>query len=461
MVSGNPQSINKKLLIAKSSEPSRAAFDGELSALSEYDLSLLNDLLPFENKDSVQGMTNFGDFPLSIEKNGTHGVIENSNLVFRAIKNLEPLESIEFVDAIDLHLKGVRLTLKSSKDEESLGKQVLCVLDTRQCVGAPASDTAEEKANLSINSSQADPGISGKLKFWDNTRLITSAEHPLEEMGGFKSELDLQEGSRTYLYTSAEGVAVQASAALPQAKIASNPQAGSTELVIHLKDVFNLKTDAEAKAWLYANSTEYAGNYRKFKFVMGNNLYFESGELVITNRLSQKLSADFAQAPGAPKNGAKDLPQVLQPKNARPLQMKSTSETEAKQSVVTAEASQKLSASFFEKQQDTLTAASVEKIKLLLQGLADQSPLISQIEISGQSADLNLSTRRADSIAAALIANGMPKEQVKVLPSLQSAEESVFLVIALKAAGTDAADQAKLNETAKELEEKLQNLFAI
>jgi len=223
--------------------------DGELQPYSKYDLSELSSKRPFVN--SVNGIREIGD-PSLVDPSTQIGFVSNANLVFRAIVPVPAKGNIQSILNFELVLKGLRIydPKGSSLNERDFSGQALCIADTMVCSGQAADE--------------ADPFTAIKAK----------------------KILDYGENGAVFEGEGTDGK--------------------TSEVSIDLKKVFHLEnlSTAELVDWIYANSTEYADpGYRKFRFVMADNVFVESGHLLLQFQSNQQM---VDQVAGAPKHGATD-----------------------------------------------------------------------------------------------------------------------------------------------------------
>jgi hypothetical protein len=266
--------------------------DGKLLPLSVYDLKQANKIFAFNDAANNTARSTIGSPTFSTGTSSHDGYVTNSNLVFRAIKLVPTTAStIQSVSSFKLVLRGVTVYAAADQVETVIGKQILCILDTKNCAGGKqdASDT-----NLNAN-------------FW-KVAAPTLVASTFLNANDFQSLLPVGTDV-VYSY--------QGSSALPAPSAAPSvsPTSSATvipELTIDLQKLFNI-ADADMPAWIFKNSTVFdsTGNYRKFQFELGNNIYAREGqlELVINNASTTNL-IENATAMVNPVNGVKDLNQA-------------------------------------------------------------------------------------------------------------------------------------------------------
>jgi|GEM_PF-2646143 len=216
--------------------------DGELQPYSKYDLSELGPKI-----GKVNPIREIGD-PSLIDQSTQIGFTRDSSLVFRAIVPVPSKANIQSILNFELVLKGLRIydPKGSSLKERDFSGQNLCIADTALC--------SDQVANAD------------------------------DEFAKVKAEKILDYGQNGAVFE-AKG------------------ENGSISL--DLKKVFHLESlsTAELVDWIYANSTEYAEpGYRKFRFVMANNVFLESGQLLLQFESAQPVD----QVAGEPKHGSTD-----------------------------------------------------------------------------------------------------------------------------------------------------------
>ncbi len=429
---------------------SAALNDGKLTALSEFDLKNVKDGYPFTDAgdNSVRTLGSPSHF---LNKDGTQqGIIKNSNLVFRAIKQVPPLEAIDEVETLELRFKGVRLNLNTDQSEVSLAKQVICVLDTKQCAGDPASDTAEEKANLNMN-------------FWKSQGVVSTPEKPFEDISGFKVEYSLPDGSKTFVYSPNSANATQANGAIANAKVAAPVTTGNEELVINLKEVFGLKDKEAVKQWVMNNSTAYAdGSYRKFQFVIGNNFYAQEGELRITFMTdAKKMPKDFAVQIGALTNGPSDLAKDPSESSAIEIKEKSTEASDgmsSTQASISNEVTQSIKSELFESNAGKMTVQGETKLKEIAARIKAAESSVAKIIVTGMGGADTLPGDRAMTVKGLLAMNGLNALLIEESQA-PGTDNSVSIKVILGNKAGSLQTEAQLAQAAKELTESLNTIL--
>ncbi len=270
--------------VTKPTTPLAVVVDGQLAPFSDFDQQQLGGMLPYLNKeDLANSVRTLGEPAFTEVKDSVAlGYVKRSNLVFRAVLQVPPKDAITKVDRFAIQLKGLRKFSEKQDDAKTLSKQVLCILDTRSCSGEKADSTPKEKQNLNP-------------EFWSKATLASDSFSSIKT-------------GQVLLNNAVTGESIST----PEADTSLGFTEG--EETIDMRTLFGLEklTDAELVDWIYANSTAYAEpGYRKFRFVMGNNVYFDSGDLILqVEEDDKKLPTDFSQAPGKPVNGDQDLSPV-------------------------------------------------------------------------------------------------------------------------------------------------------
>lgn len=235
--------------------------DGKLQPLSVWDLTkdpLLTNGNPFPYLNNVKDDKG-NTLPGAIRHIGDDqdAVISRSNLVFRAIKHVPKKEHVQSVDKFELVFKGVRLYNAKGVDRKALAKQVLCMLDTRTCSG--------EKDDSDVNNLNQ--------LFWVGDT---------SKADNLKSKDFAEKSVPVELLKNADGSVIM-----------------SNETVeLDLLKAFGLdkKTAAEQIEWIEKNSTPFTNpdkaelGYRKFRFVIANNVHIESGQLILSYTLTKDAS---------------------------------------------------------------------------------------------------------------------------------------------------------------------------
>lgn len=219
-----------------------ASLDGKLHPYSKFDLADPTAKRLFANEGPYA--TRVIGMPAVTDKDNGIGFVKASNVVFRAILQVPAKKDIRNIKKFELVLAGLRLfdAKGSGLAKKALTDQILCIAETDEC--------------------------SGKGK---KTEVFSSVE--------LKAMIDYKE----------------------QGAVFEN----NSEVTLDMIKLFGLEklSQAELADWIYANSTEYATTgYRKFRFVMGNNVFVEAGELILELSATNVAKADQ----GAPINGATD-----------------------------------------------------------------------------------------------------------------------------------------------------------
>ncbi len=234
----------------------RNLFDGQLTQISRMDFAQMSTDLPFDNSSlGTDAIRSVGapacKTPLD------H--VRSSNVLFRAVNYIPAESDIVSVQKAVLHLKGLRrYSADSDANNNNLNNQILCLFDTRICSGK--QDTQDLSGNFLL----------GK---------------------GFASD-EFSDISLDSIHADGYGHV------LSTTKSMANRVEG--ELELDIRELFRLQNldDAHFVDWLIKNSVQYSENgYRKFRFVLGNNVYFESGELIL-----QFITKSGSAAPSVPEN---------------------------------------------------------------------------------------------------------------------------------------------------------------
>ena len=230
---------------AASADTSLSVANGQIQPFSIYDvneLQTLDDALPFQaGSDAESPYVNFENPTHTFAENGqTFGFVENSSVVFRALSPVPETSKITDIDQFELHLKGLYRFHEKGQEDKTLSSQVLCLMDGQVCSGElPGTNDDKKIVNPKFSAS-----------------AITSDVFSETDVSLFYNNVDTGFLS------------------LPP-----------NEVVLDLKKAFNLsgKTKEEIQSWIESHSTEYDQNgNRKFRFIMGNQVYFQSGNLVLT-----------------------------------------------------------------------------------------------------------------------------------------------------------------------------------
>ncbi|MBS1958843.1 MAG: putative Ig domain-containing protein [Bdellovibrionales bacterium] len=240
--------------------------DGKLQPLSIYDMGDTESpiMVPYLNKIeitdadgkkvTVNSVTQIGD---------PAGISARSNLVFRAIKYVPKKDAVKSIGEFSITLHDVRLLNAKGVDHKILASQLLCLMDvstgdkSRACTGEKDGSDASN-----INA-----------PFFDSVKGMT------------------------------KDFATQA----------VDPEKGA-DIKLDLKKAFGLegKKVEEQMDWIMNNTTLYSGDkdagYRKFRFVVANNVYVGSGLLV----LQFEPTVVDQSAAGDPAHGPTDKQSALQ-----------------------------------------------------------------------------------------------------------------------------------------------------
>ncbi len=265
--------------------------DGQITPISAYDARDGAFVLPFLN---IQDGDAFYHLPGSPQFTTTDdaklGYVKHSNVVFRAVVQVPPAEKIVEVTTFKLHVKGLRRYQEAGNKANDLSNQVLCIIDTELCSGQKPTN---DDSNLS-------------KEFWASTGAVMASD------SFSKIKMD------SVLFTDTDGATVVTMAADDNAS--QKTEAG--EGWYDMRELFGLQklSNAELIKWIYANSTEYGNpGYRKFRFVIGNNLYIEGGDLVL-QVVTNGVDPSLAEKVEDPAHGKADASAASQPVKTDALQ---------------------------------------------------------------------------------------------------------------------------------------------
>ncbi len=271
--SGSSKIMN---LDGQSEQESAAITDGSLGPLSDYDLKidtvLVESGLPFldeagpEKSFSTFRHSNAGNRKAKIDDKSRVSYSPHSNLVFRAIQQLPPSNSILSVKSLKLRLNGVRMFVEEGVKPES--GQSICILDGKVCIG--------ETPQMS-----KDRGSGGNSKFWVGATVHRSDFLKISEW----KEVAKADGGSIY----------------------SN-DSGEIEVDLLQSLSLNEKTAIE---FIFAHSDTYSAiesGYRKFRFSMGDRILADGGELILELDVNSVLvPKDYEKRLPAPAHGASDM----------------------------------------------------------------------------------------------------------------------------------------------------------
>ena len=234
----------------------RNLFDGQLTQISKKDFAEMSTDLPFDNSSrGTDAIRSVGAPACKTPLDHVRG----SNVLFRSVKHFPAASDILSVQKAVLKLKGLRrYSSDSDLNNNNLNNQILCLHDTRIC--------------------------SGKLDTVDlNEGYLMGKNFPSDAFSDINLDSIHADGYGHVLSTT---------------KSLANRVEG--ELELDIRELFRLENldDAHFADWLIKNSVQYSENgYRKFRFVLGNNVYFESGELLL-----QFITKSGLAAPSVPEN---------------------------------------------------------------------------------------------------------------------------------------------------------------
>lgn len=234
----------------------RNLFDGQLTQISKKDFVEMSTDLPFDNSSrGTDAIRSVGAPACKTPLDHVRG----SNVLFRSVNYIPAVSDIVSVQKAVLHLKGLRrYSSDSDLNNNNLNNQILCLHDTRIC--------------------------SGKLETLDlNQNYLMGKNFPSDSFSDINLDSIHVDGYGHVLSTT---------------KSLANRVEG--ELELDIRELFRLENldDAHFADWLVKNSVQYSENgYRKFRFVIGPNVYFESGELIL-----QFITKSGSAAPSVPEN---------------------------------------------------------------------------------------------------------------------------------------------------------------
>ena len=267
-----------------------------LGNISKFDADLNNlPPLPFKNIESGKAYYNLMGSPQAIlgpdSKKPDAGYIKNSNELFRSVFHLSKPDTIRSIPVFKLKLTGLR-RYRVKSPASDLSGQVLCILDTKICSG-------EKPLSPEYNESNLNPA------FWDGAKIVTPVFS--------KTKLDDLLNTDAIIKTDAINGATVATTS-------ANDSLGlkQGDAIYDMRELFGLQdlTTSELIQWILDNSTEFAEpGFRKFRFVIGNNTYAESGEIQIQEIMNTDVDPDLKTPPDLNKlvNGHTDIEQAVQP----------------------------------------------------------------------------------------------------------------------------------------------------
>jgi hypothetical protein len=311
-----------------------AVLDGKLLPFSSYDMSILKSELLFVDSDDANNNSRSAigspEFVISGES-AKQGFVKQSNVVFRAIRMVPPVAAyMQKVTNFKLVLKDVRFYNDGTvKAEDALKNQVICLVDADptklKCAGG----------KLDLTDKNINP-------FWKSATL---SQYELATMADFKSIYDMKGDEKIYQYVGVPAPVTATTAAtlgLPtsspsaldlsmasastddatvanRGKLKPKPVLGTPKatpvivaasLEIDLQKAFGI-ADKDIAQWIIDNSTVYdaSGNYRKFRFQLGNNIYAKEGSLEFSYNpdTTVKLPSELAAVADAAVNGDSDV----------------------------------------------------------------------------------------------------------------------------------------------------------
>ena len=265
--------------------------DGQITPISAFDARDGAFVLPFLNLQDGDAFYHLPGSPqFTTTDDAKLGYVKHSNVVFRAVVQVPPAEKIVEVTTFKLHVKGLRRYQETGNKANDLSNQVLCIIDTELCSGQKPTN---DDSNLS-------------KEFWASTGAVMTSD------SFSKIKMD------DVLFTDTDGATV---VTMPADDTASTKtEAG--EGWYDMRELFGLQklSNAELIKWIYANSTEYGNpGYRKFRFVIGNNLYIEGGDLVL-QVVTNGVDPSLAEKVEDPAHGKADASAASQPVKTDALQ---------------------------------------------------------------------------------------------------------------------------------------------
>ena len=242
---------------------------GSAGQVSEYDVTDPDWVLPFRNPDPLKAPYRLLGHPEAKVSDGTSslGYVVHSNLVFRFLIQVPPRDPAFKIKTFKLVLDGARRYFAPGAAGNDLRGQVLCLLDGKACSGeAPSGATANDS-------------------FWSSVHVLNDsfARIPMSHTAQVGAD-----GSRIL--------------------------SSSANLEIDLLDLYGLssKSDEERAAWIYAHSTEFgAPGFRKFRFAIGDQVYFDHGSLLLEVDPETRAPGE----PQGPVHGVRDTRDATQPED--------------------------------------------------------------------------------------------------------------------------------------------------
>lgn len=255
--------------------------DGTLDLLSDLDVSevsgglLFSDPTPYAFRDISRPSFAIQNSVNGSSSNASLGFVKQSNLVFRSIVKMPPRltpNAVKSIDGITLTLTGVRVSAVSGTSSVTLANQILCMFQHKECSGIFPTDSSSS-FNTAAGYTALNANFSSLAK--ESDFILT---HTIREDIQDSANLD----STLFSYVSADGTGT---------------------LTLDLMQIFGISTQAEALQWLDRYSVNYdqKGYFRKFRFILGNSIYADSGKLTVQMTVDpSQVPADYASARAVP-----------------------------------------------------------------------------------------------------------------------------------------------------------------
>ena len=272
-VPSNDNSKKKKNALDKDN---LASLNGELDRWSNQDLKEMTSF-PFKNEDGTnEEIIRAVGFPAAKTPTSNINYVKHSNVVFRSVLQIPKREWVKKIKSLNLVLENVVRFNESEVPFSDLSNQILCLYDGKD---GPICSGDESIKNRKLD--QTEDNANGA--FWTNASIVND-EFARAVLA--KDDLAILNDNQGNEIGRLRGADLS-----EQDKKSKTPPVAGT-LTFDLRKLFNLSSkdtdldklsDAQVKEimdFLYDHSTEYAdGNYRKFRFVIGNNVYVDSGRL--------------------------------------------------------------------------------------------------------------------------------------------------------------------------------------
>ncbi len=239
--------------------------DGQLTQISVKDYSEMQTALLFDNGTGTDAIRSVG-VPACKDP---VGYVKKSNLMFRAVMYFPKAEEISEITNAQLILhKVVRHSENGGRDSTSLKDQVLCLYGN--------------------NGKQY---CSGEIEYNKVNSKVLNANNEIRSRAFADAQVS-------------KNIPNNAFQNLSTTEMDAGAKLAEGDLVLDLAEIFNLGTIQNNPTnmdnfvdFLIDNSEEYSHTgYRKFRFTLGNNVYFESGQLRIQYSLKNAESTSTQQA---------------------------------------------------------------------------------------------------------------------------------------------------------------------